>query len=185
MGIFTTMEKPTPEGFAGRKPGFDADRTPVYALLDSIRSLYNVGSMFRTADGARLAGLFLCGFTPYPPRKEIEKTALGATETVPWEHHRDSREAVARIRELGAGICVLEVTQEARPYTALTPADFPLCLVVGNELTGVSPALLAEADMSIRIPMLGAKNSLNAAVAFGIAAYECLRVLTPRSRTPA
>jgi tRNA G18 (ribose-2'-O)-methylase SpoU len=179
------MEKPMPEGMSGWMPGAGGGRTPVYALLDNVRSLYNVGSMYSTSDGACLAGLFLCGYTPCPPRKEIEKTALGATETVPWARYQDARKAVARIRELGARVCVLEVRPGARPYTDLTPADFPLCLVVGNELTGVSPLLLAEADMTIRIPMLGSKNSLNAAVAFGIAVYECLRVITPRNRTPA
>jgi 23S rRNA (guanosine2251-2'-O)-methyltransferase len=156
-----------------------AERMPVYALLDNIRSLYNVGSIFRTADGARAAGLYLCGYTPHPPRKEIDKTALGATTTVPWQYHRDPLEAIADLKSRGVRICALEHTDGSIPYTALTPEMFPLCLVVGNEITGVSPAILAETDCAIEIPMLGTKQSLNAAVAFGIAVFDCVRILNP------
>jgi tRNA G18 (ribose-2'-O)-methylase SpoU len=179
------MRKLTPEEIARRRPGTDRlpllERMPVFGLLDNIRSLYNVGSIFRTSDGALVRKLYLCGYTPLPPRKEIDKTALGATETVPWEHHRDPLAAVARARAEGARIIVLEQAEGAVSHTSLTPADFPLCLVVGNELTGVSPALLAAADAALEIPMLGAKHSLNAAVAYGIAIYECLRVLRPHT----
>jgi 23S rRNA (guanosine2251-2'-O)-methyltransferase len=156
-----------------------AERMPVYALLDNIRSLYNVGSIFRTADGARAAGLYLCGYTPHPPRKEIDKTALGATATVPWEYYRDPLDAIAHLKSRGVRICALEHTDRSIPYTELTPDMFPLCLVVGNEITGVSPGILSETDCAIEIPMLGTKQSLNAAVAFGIAVFDCVRVLRP------
>ena len=153
------------------------DRTPVAALLDNVRSLYNVGSIFRTSDGARIQKLYLCGYTPAPPRKEIQKTALGATETVPWSHHRDPLEAVASARAAGMKICVLEHTSSSVPIWAVSKADFPLCLIIGNELSGVSEALIAASDMAVEIPMYGTKQSLNAAVAYGIAVFELVRVL--------
>jgi tRNA G18 (ribose-2'-O)-methylase SpoU len=151
-------------------------RTPVIGLLDNIRSLYNVGSMFRTSDGARAEALFLTGYTPRPPRKEIEKTALGATQTVPWQYFTDPLEAAREARLRGARICILEHTTASVPYFSIRKGDFPVCLVVGNELTGVSGALVAQADMAIEIPMIGVKQSLNAGVAYGIALFELLRV---------
>jgi tRNA G18 (ribose-2'-O)-methylase SpoU len=154
-----------------------AERFPVTLLLDNIRSLYNVGSIFRTADAARVSKLFLTGYTPYPPRREIDKTALGATGTVPWEHHDHPLDAVGKLKAEGIRICVLEHTDESRPHTGLTRKEFPLCLVVGNELTGVSKELIRAADMAIEIPMFGMKQSLNVAVACGIALFELLRVL--------
>ncbi len=153
-----------------------AERAPIIVLLDNIRSLYNVGSMFRTSDGAFIAKMYLCGYTPHPPRKEIEKTALGATETIPWEYFQDPLDAVAAARAQGAKICVLEQTTGSIPYYQVQKSDFPLCLVIGNEITGVSPAVIAEAQLAIEIPMRGTKQSLNAAVAYGIALFDLLRV---------
>jgi tRNA G18 (ribose-2'-O)-methylase SpoU len=153
-----------------------APRLPVFALLDNIRSLYNVGSIFRSSDGVFLSHLYLTGYTPFPPRREIEKTALGATKTVPWSYHRDPLEAVADARARGARICVLEHASGSLPYYEVRREWFPVCLVVGNELTGVSPELVATADMALEIPMFGTKQSLNAAVAFGIAVFEMGRI---------
>ena len=152
-------------------------RAPVAGLLDNIRSLYNVGSMFRTSDGACIRKLYLCGYTPAPPRSEISKTSLGATETVPWSHHRDPLEAVADARRGGMKICVLEQTTHSVPIYTLTKDQFPLCLVVGNELTGVSRTLIDAADIGVEIPMFGVKQSLNAAVAYGVALFELMRIL--------
>ena len=151
-------------------------RVPLIGMLDNIRSLYNVGSIFRTADGALIQELFLTGYTPHPPRKEIEKTALGATRSVPWKHFPDPREAVLAARKAGARICALEQTTQSRPYHAVRAEDFPLCLVIGNELTGITQGVVAEADIAIEIPMFGTKHSLNAAVAFGIAVFELSRI---------
>ena len=151
-------------------------RTPVYVLLDSIRSLYNVGSIFRTSDGARISELYLCGYTPHPPRKEIDKTALGATKTVPWKYFENTSDALDILRNKGVRICVLEHTDQSVSYSALTKADFPLCLVVGNEITGVSKEIVTRADMAIEIPMFGMKQSLNVAVAYGIAVFEMVRI---------
>ena len=154
----------------------EAKRAPIIGLLDNIRSLYNVGSIFRTSDGAFIQGLYLCGYTPAPPRKEIEKTALGATTTIPWNFFADPLDGIAAARANGARICVLEHTTRSIPYYRITPADFPICLVVGNELTGISPRVVAAADMAVEIPMFGTKQSLNAAVAYGIAVFDLIRI---------
>ncbi len=153
-------------------------RLPLYAMVDNVRSLYNVGSIFRTSDGALIEKLFLAGFTPHPPRKEIDKTALGATTTVPWEYHKDPMEVVTWLKKEKIKICVLELTTESRPYFELKKENFPLCVVVGNEITGVSKEIIREADMGIEIPMFGNKQSLNVAVAYGIVVYDCVRLLT-------
>lgn len=159
-----------------------AERMPIIAMLDNIRSMYNVGSIFRTSDGARISRLLLTGYTPHPPRKEIEKTALGATATVPWSYCATPVEGIHAAREAGATICVLEHTTKSIPYSEVLPANFPLCLVVGNELTGVSAEVIREADMAIEIPMFGSKQSLNAAVAYGIAVFELVRILANSKR---
>ena len=155
----------------------NSERFPIYGLLDNIRSLYNVGSMFRSADGARCAKLFLTGYTPSPPRKEIDKTALGATESVPWQYIQSPLEAVKIIKQMGIRICVLEHTTQSRPYYELNKLEFPLCIVVGNEITGISHEIIENADMALEIPMYGMKQSLNAAVAFGIAVFGCVATL--------
>jgi 23S rRNA (guanosine2251-2'-O)-methyltransferase len=165
-------------------------RLPVIAILEDIRSLYNVGSIFRTSDGAHLEAIYTVGYTPHPPRKEIEKTALGATRTVPHRHFETIEEAVAAARSaspnplslLGEGdskrkVAALEITSNSRSMFDLAKDDFPLALIIGNEITGVSDQALALADFTLEIPMLGAKHSLNVAVAFGIAAFECVRIL--------
>lgn len=154
----------------------EADRLPVSVLIDNVRSLYNVGSIFRTSDAARIQKLYLCGYTPHPPRKEIDKTALGATSTVPWEYFKDPQDAIAAIRAQGMPICLLEHTTKSIPYYDLEPSNFPMCLVVGNELTGISPEIIAAGDLAIDIPMFGVKQSLNVAVAYGIAIYECVKI---------
>ncbi len=150
----------------------NAQRAPVWGILDNVRSLYNVGSIFRTSDAALISGLMLCGYTPEPPRKEIEKTALGATMTVPWEHFDTTIGAVIAARKKGARICVLEQTSNGKSCFDLAEEKFPVCLVVGNELTGVHPEVVHQADMAIEIPMHGTKHSLNVAVAYGIAIYQ-------------
>ncbi len=161
-------------------------RLPIYALVDNVRSLYNVGSIFRTSDGAWISRLFLTGFTPHPPRKEIEKTALGATESVPWTYRKDPLTVVRELKEQKINICVLELTTGSIPYTGVREDQFPVCLVLGNEITGVSHQIISEADMAIEIPMFGTKQSLNVAVAYGIALFELVRVAQriPKSVIP-
>ena len=155
-----------------------AHRHPIYVVLDSVRSLYNVGSIFRTSDGARISKLYLCGYTPFPPRKEIDKTALGSTATIPWEYVKDPVEVLSRLKALGVKTFVLEHTDKSVPYHCLTKNDFPLGLVVGNEISGVSNNVIDHADSAIEIPMFGMKQSLNVAVAYGVAVFELTRIWT-------
>lgn len=151
------------------------ERHPIALVLHNIRSLYNVGSMFRTADSALVQQIVLCGYTPAPPRKEIEKTALGAVDTVPWRYVHNTAEALATLRAEGYTILALELTDECRSYDELHPRDYPLCFVVGNEITGVDDDVLALCDGALQIPMYGVKHSLNVGVAAGIAVFEAVR----------
>ena len=162
-----------------------APRFPIYVLLDNIRSLYNVGSIFRTSDGARISKLYLAGYTPRPPRKEIEKTALGSTRTVPWEYVPDPLRLISLLASEGIPLCVLEHTDTSIPYYAVPPGRFPLCLAVGNELTGVSREIVSRADFAVDIPMYGMKQSLNAAVAYGIAVFEFVRKINANTASRA
>jgi tRNA G18 (ribose-2'-O)-methylase SpoU len=152
-------------------------RNPVYVLCDSIRSIFNVGAIFRASDGAFIEKIFLTGYTPYPPRKEIEKVALGATLSVPWEYVKDPVEVVKRLKADGIKICSLELTDKPKMVWDLKKEDFPLCLVLGNEISGVSKELIDESDFSVELPMQGIKQSLNVSVATGIALYEMIRIL--------
>lgn len=154
-----------------------AERFPITALLHDIRSLYNVGSMFRTADGANLEALYLSGITGRPPLPGIEKTALGADKVVAWQHAVDPVACVQELKAKEYHILALEHAQGSVPYTS-EAIRFPCCLIVGNEITGVPPELMAEADLAIEIPMLGLKNSLNVSVSFAVAIYELVRRMT-------
>lgn len=149
------------------------DRLPVYALVENIRSMHNVGSLFRSSDAIRLAKLFLTGYTPSPPRKEIDKTALGATDSVPWEFRKDSIQLVRELKEKGVRIVVVEHTSDSIDYREAA-YSFPVCIVMGNEVDGVSEELVRLADLAVEIPMLGLKQSLNVSVAYGIMLYELL-----------
>ena len=151
-------------------------KMPVYVLLNSIRSNYNVGSIFRTSDGAMIEKLFLCGYTPCPPKKEVLKTALGSTESVKWEYVKDAKTVIIELKNIGIKICALELTDKSIPYHKIQPDDFPICLIVGNEITGVSQELLDLCDKSIEIPQFGIKQSLNVAVAYGIAIFELRKI---------
>lgn len=151
-----------------------AERHPISLFLDNIRSSYNVGSIFRTADSALLEKIYLTGFTPAPPRKEINKTALDAQETVPWEYFENPLDAIKKIKSQNIKLIALEITNSKKLYTNLQKNDYPLCIVLGNELTGISKEILEQCDEAIEIPMYGVKHSLNVSVSAGIAAYGAL-----------
>lgn len=151
------------------------DRMPVTALLDNVRSVGNVGSIFRTADAVGMGGLILCGMTATPPRQDMEKTALGATKSVPWDYWRNTAEAVAAVKELGVTVAALEQTDDAVTIDDW-PAPFPCCLIVGHEVEGVKSDILDLADVSVEIPMWGTKRSMNVAVSFGVAAFALRRI---------
>ena len=149
-------------------------RLPAAVLLDNIRSMYNVGSFFRTADGVYLEKLCLCGITAHPPKKAISKTALGAELVIPWEHDWDAVELALRMRRTGFEIAAIETSPQAVDLFEWQPR-FPVCVAFGNEVEGLRPELLELADSHVRIPMLGQKTSLNVATAAGVVLYELLR----------
>ncbi len=144
---------------------------PLIVVLDNIRSLHNVGAIFRTADGVGVEKLWLCGITGFPPQSQITKTALGAEDRVPWEHSHDVLAVVTSLKNRGHAIIALEQTEQSLNFDQFE-VPFPICLIVGNEIEGISPELLSLCDGAVEIPMAGAKNSLNAAVAFGVVAYQ-------------
>ena len=148
------------------------ERLPVYVILNSIRSSYNVGSIFRTSDGAMIEKLYLCGYTPHPPNKEILKTALGATESVSWEYIKDPKDLILQLKERDIKIGALELTDSSVLYHNLKDDIFPFAIIIGNEITGVSQELLDLCDFSIDIPQYGIKQSLNVAVAYGITIFK-------------
>jgi tRNA G18 (ribose-2'-O)-methylase SpoU len=149
-------------------------RLPVSILLDNVRSLYNVGAFFRTADAARIEKLFLCGITGKPPKKAITKTALGSEETVAWEHSWDAPSVLTALRDRDCEIAAVETSTHAVDLFDWQPR-FPVCVVFGHEVDGIRPEVLEKCDRHIRIPMFGLKHSLNVATAGGVVIYELLR----------
>lgn len=158
----------------GRRPG----GTSVEALLDNIRSIHNVGSMFRTSDGAGISRIHLCGMTPTPRNPRLAKTALGAQEAVSWSYERNGLIAARSLKEAGKRLWALEGGRDSVPLREAVQdiSEIPIVLVVGNEISGVDPGILELCDCIVHIPMNGSKTSLNAAVAFGIAAYALCSV---------
>ena len=148
-------------------------RNPIIAIVENIRSMHNVGSIFRSSDGARIEELLLTGFTPLPPRPEITKTALGSTESVPWKYVKNSKEKINELKQKGYTIYTIEQTTKSRIYTEVK-YKFPACLIMGNEVDGISDEIIELADYSVEIPMLGVKHSLNVSVAYGIMVYDML-----------
>jgi 23S rRNA (guanosine2251-2'-O)-methyltransferase len=144
----------------------------IEALLDNIRSIYNVGSILRTADGAGLTHLHCCGITPPPDHPKIAKTALGAEKSVGWTQYRNGLETAVSLKQRGYQLLALECTPDAILITDVQlTGNQPVVLVVGNEIAGVDPGILEICDQTIMLPMQGVKNSLNVASAFAVAAY--------------
>lgn len=149
------------------------DLRPIRLVLDNLRSRHNVGSVFRTADAFGIEGLVLCGFTPAPPHREIEKTALGATLSVPWMHVATTLEAVRQLKLAGYRVVAVEQTEQAVDLsTFVVPPDQRLALVLGNELSGVAREIIAVADACLTIPQHGSKHSLNVSVCAGIVLWQ-------------
>ncbi|MDD3375102.1 MAG: RNA methyltransferase [Candidatus Omnitrophica bacterium] len=152
-------------------------RIPACVVLNNIRSLYNVGSIFRTADGAGFEKIWLCGITGTPPNAMISKTALGAEEVVDWEQRNSASELIEDLKAQGYKIFVLEQADTSISFEKIK-AYGPVCLVLGNEIEGVSEDVANLCDQAVEIEMSGIKNSLNVSVAFGIMAYQirnCLK----------
>lgn len=165
----------------GRKSVEDfkqAQKTPVVVVLDNIRSMHNVGSIFRTADAFLLESIVLCGFTPQPPHREIHKTALGATETVEWVYEKDIVLAVQKLKSNGYTVLAIEQTTDSifLNHCKLGEKE-KIAVILGNEVDGVSAEALQYCDASIEIPQLGMKHSLNVSVAGGIVLWELFKQL--------
>jgi tRNA G18 (ribose-2'-O)-methylase SpoU len=150
------------------------DRLPVTVLLDNVRSLYNVGAFFRTADAVRAESIVLAGITPTPEDPRIAKTALGAERSMPWSKSSGAAGAIDRLRARGCEIAAVETSLHAVDLFDWRPR-FPVCIVFGHEVDGIAPALLERCDVHVRIPTLGTKGSINVATAGGVVLYELLR----------
>ena len=144
---------------------------PVQVVLDNVRSAFNVGSIFRTADAAGIGCLHLCGITCWPPHPKLEKTSLGAHQYVDWKRHESTRAALLWLRSQQVPIVALETRPEAQVMGQFRWPR-PVAIVFGHEVVGVSEEVLELADVLLKIPMFGVKNSLNVASAFGIVAYD-------------
>ena len=155
-----------------------AEKTPLVVVLDNVRSLHNVGSVFRTADAFRLAGVVLCGITAVPPAPEIHKTALGAEDSVQWSYFADTLDALAALRADGYGLLAVEQVEGSHTLSA-----FPVeqgrkyALVLGNEVKGVRQEVVDACDAAVEIPQYGTKHSLNVSVTAGIVMWEFFKRL--------
>jgi tRNA G18 (ribose-2'-O)-methylase SpoU len=171
----------------GRKSVADfklADKKPLVVVMDNIRSMHNVGSVFRTADAFLIAGICLCGFTPQPPHRDIQKTALGATESVDWLYYENTMAAVTALKEQGYKVFAIEQTKGSislenfKTYIkekSDNNSNNELAFVFGNEVEGVSEEVLAICDGAVEIPQYGMKHSLNISVAAAIVLWEMVR----------
>ena len=150
-------------------------KSPVVLVLDNVRSLHNVGAVFRTADAFALEQLYLCGVTGRPPHREITKTALGSTESVAWTYTATTLEAVMQLQAAGYQLVAVEQTTASVPLPQFQPAPGrPLALVLGNEVFGVDDEVLALCEAAVEIPQLGTKHSLNVSVAAGVVLWDVL-----------
>jgi 23S rRNA (guanosine2251-2'-O)-methyltransferase len=144
-------------------------------VLENIRSAYNVGSIFRTADAFLLQGMYICGYTAYPPHKEIRKTALGADETVHWKHFKKVQDALDELKAEGFKIYAVEQASNSISLEGFRYRGEKVAVILGNEVTGVEQSTIEQADGVIEIPQLGMKHSLNVSVAAGVVLWELVR----------
>jgi len=152
-----------------------SEKIPVIVVLENIRSAYNVGSVFRTADAFLLESVYLCGYTAFPPHKEIRKTALGAEETVHWKHFKNIGEALEMLKADGYAVFAVEQAQHSIPLQLFGAPQQKLAVIFGNEVTGVEQSTIAQCAGCIEIPQLGMKHSLNVSVAAGVVLWELVR----------
>lgn len=163
----TEMNRLTPEEFK------ESRKLPLVVVLDHIRSLNNVGSVFRTSDAFRVESIYLCGITACPPNAEIHKTALGAEETVDWKYFNDTLEAVENLKKDGYTVCAIEQVEGSVMLDKLQlEKDKKYAIVMGNEVKGVQQSVVDKCDMCIEIPQYGTKHSLNVSVTTGIVIWE-------------
>jgi 23S rRNA (guanosine2251-2'-O)-methyltransferase len=152
-----------------------SEKIPVIAVFENVRSAYNVGSLFRTADAFLLEAVYLTGYTAFPPHKEIKKTALGAEDTVSWKHFKNISEAITDLREQGYKIFAIEQVADSIQLHHFSESEVKVAVIFGNEVTGVEQSTIAQCDGCIEIPQLGMKHSLNVSVAAGVVLWELVR----------
>jgi tRNA G18 (ribose-2'-O)-methylase SpoU len=162
----------------GRKSVEDfklADKKPLVVVMDNIRSMHNVGSVFRTADAFLISGICLCGFTPQPPHRDIHKTALGATDSVDWLYYEHTVDAVLALKARGFKVLAIEQTEGSIMLDAYVDKHVPTAFVFGNEVDGVADEVIQVCDGVIEIPQWGMKHSLNISVAAAVVLWEFVR----------
>jgi len=152
----------------------ESPKTPVIAVLENVRSAYNVGSVFRTADAFLIEAVYITGYTAKPPHKEIKKTALGAEETVDWKYFLKSNEAVQTLKQNGYRVFAVEQVENSISLEKFDPTS-KIAVIFGNEVSGVEQSTIALCDGTIEIPQLGMKHSLNIATAVGVVLWELVR----------
>jgi 23S rRNA (guanosine2251-2'-O)-methyltransferase len=152
-----------------------APKKPIVVVMDQIRSMHNVGSVFRTADAFLINGICLCGFTPQPPHRDIHKTALGATESVDWMYYEQTTDAVIALKNEGYKVYAIEQTEGSIPLNQFEKTKEPIAFVFGNEVDGVDQSVIALCDGVIEIPQWGMKHSLNISVAAAVVLWEFVR----------
>lgn len=161
----------------------EAKKTPLTVVLDNVRSLNNIGSIFRTCDAFLIKKVYLCGITASPPHKDIQKTALGATETVDWEYAEDTLEVVHKLKQEGIKVFSIEQAENSVMLDDFRPETGENCAVIfGNEVKGVQQEVVNASDAVIEIPQLGSKHSLNIAVSAGIVIWDLFIKLTPKAK---
>jgi len=157
-----------------------SEKIPIIVVLENIRSAYNVGSVFRTSDAFLLESIYICGYTAYPPHKEIKKTALGAEETVKWKYFKKANEAIGELRKENYRIYSVEQAMNSHPLQQIKfEKNEKLAVIFGNEVTGVEQSTIELTDGCIEIPQLGMKHSLNIATAVGVVLWEMIRARIP------
>ncbi|GEM69686.1 tRNA/rRNA methyltransferase [Sphingobacterium mizutaii NBRC 14946 = DSM 11724] len=151
------------------------EKTPLVIVLDNVRSMHNVGSAFRTADAFAIDKIVLCGITATPPHREIEKTALGATQSVTWEYEKDSVDAIKKLKEEGFEVYAIEQTNNSISLETFEPVtNKKYAVVFGNEVHGVEEDIIAIADGTLEIPQFGTKHSFNVSVTIGIVLWDLI-----------
>ena len=149
-----------------------SDKTPIVIVLDNIRSLNNIGSVFRTADAFRLEKIYLCGITAQPPHRDIHKTALGATDSVEWVYYDDTQKAIEELKSDGYQVTAVEQADQSTKLDRYNPASGKVALIFGNEVFGVKEEVIKRSDLCVEIPQLGTKHSLNISVSVGIVVWD-------------
>jgi len=169
----TELNRLTPEAFKESK------KIPLIVILDHVRSLHNVGSVFRTSDAFRVEAVYLCGITACPPHAEIHKTALGAEDTVYWQYFKDTLEAVDKLKKEGYTVCAIEQAENSNMLdNLLIDKDKKYAVILGNEVKGVQQEVVDNCDMVIEIPQYGTKHSLNVSVTAGIVIWDFFKKLS-------